>query len=299
MMDASKVVLVRVMNVLSADGAIDSRRLRRAFEIGLQTLTAAADIEDALEILFRPNEKIGIKINTIAGLPLSTRPETSLPLAELLLQSRLRPKSVVVWDRTNRELREAGYRLNLSLPGPRILGTDTDGFGYEEDLVSHKNIGSLFSKVLTRNVSSSISLAVLKDHGLAGVTAGMKNYFGAVHNPNKYHDSGCDPYVAELFDTPEIKSRHRLTVLDALLVQFHRGPSHHARWTERAQTLVFSRDPVAADSIGRQIIERARARAGLPSLKEEGREPLYLNTAETMGLGTARSDRIRLIESEA
>lgn len=298
MMDASRVVVVTARGALSAGGAFDPNRIRRAMEAGLKALTGAPRPEDALESLALGKDNVGIKINTIAGPSLSTRPETSLPLARLLLECRPGPRQVIVWDRTNRELREAGYALNLASAGPRVLGTDTSGFGYERELTSHMSIGSLFSTVLSRAVSSSISLAVLKDHGLAGVTAGMKNYFGAVHNPNKYHDSGCDPFVAELFDTETVKSRHRLTILDALVVQFHRGPSHHPRWARRMETLVFSRDPVAADSVGHEIIERLRAAAGLPSLKEEGREPFYLRTAERMGLGAARRERIRLLELE-
>jgi hypothetical protein len=53
---------------------------------------------------------------------------------------------------------------------------------------------------------------------------------------------------------------------------------------------------VAVDTVGRRIIEEIRARKGLPSLTEEQREPLYLATAERMGLGTADLERIEVIE---
>jgi hypothetical protein len=53
---------------------------------------------------------------------------------------------------------------------------------------------------------------------------------------------------------------------------------------------------VATDAVGRRIIEEIRARKGLPSLAEERREPLYLATAEHMGLGTADPGRIEVIE---
>lgn len=294
-----RVVLVNAKKILSTDGTIDSRRVRRAMEAGLAALADASDPAESLETIFLPGDRIGLKVNTIAGPRMSTPPETSLPLAQLLLESPLRPKSVIIWDRTNRELREAGYRPDPSSAGLSILGTDTEGVGYERELTAHKNIGSLFSTILSRHVSSSVSLAVLKDHGLAGVTAGLKNYFGAVHNPNKYHDSGCDPFVAELFEADAIRLRHRLTILDALSVQFHRGPSHHPRWAAKREAFILSRDPVAADSVGWMIIEQLRAGAGLPSLEEEGREPSYLRTAETMGLGVSRRDGIRLVELEA
>ena len=115
----------------------------------------------------------------------------------------------------------------------------------------------------------------------------MKNYFGSVHNPNKYHDTNCNPYVAEVFDTGPIKKKHRLSIVDGLIVQYHRGPSYHSRWAEKRGILIFSFDPVAADSVGWQIIEKSRAKMGLPSLREEKREPEYLKTAEKMGLGSA------------
>jgi hypothetical protein len=126
----------------------------------------------------------------------------------------------------------------------------------------------------------------------------MKNYFGAIHNPNKYHDTNCDPFVAELFDTSLIKNKHCLSILDALTVQFHRGPSFHSRWAEKQRMLIFSFDPVAADTVGWHIIESLRAKKGLPSLSEEKREPIYLKTAEKMGLGIADIKKIKIEEEE-
>jgi len=130
------------------------------------------------------------------------------------------------------------------------------------------------------------------------VTGSLKNYFGAIHNPNKYHDSSCDPYIAELFETSPIRQKHRLTILDALRVQYHRGPSYHSRWLAAARKLIFSLDPVAADTVGWKLIEDLRAQNGLPSLKEEGREPGYLLTAEKLNLGQARLENIEIIEEE-
>ena len=60
--------------------------------------------------------------------------------------------------------------------------------------------------------------------------------------------------------------------------------------------IIFSFDPVAADFIGWQIIEDLRSQKGLPSLLEENREPAYLKTAETMGLGKASFEAIEVIE---
>jgi uncharacterized protein (DUF362 family) len=295
-MAASKVVMVRAKSLPQGD--VPSGTVRRMYEVGMRVLTGESDPDAGLRRLFGPADRVGIKINTIGGRALSTRPDIAVPLASWLVEKIVKPGSVVIWDRTNRELKAAGYRLSSEGSGPRVFGTDTEGAGYGGDLVIHRDIGSLFSSIQEDYVTASISLAVLKDHGMAGVTAGMKNYFGAIHNPNKYHDSFCDPYVAHVFDAPPVKGKHRLTILDALTVQYHRGPSYHPQWAERAGALVFGTDPVATDAVGWRLIEGLRAKKGLPSLAEERREPSYLASAEKLGLGTADPSRITLVEVE-
>lgn len=265
---------------------------------GLCHLSGTPDVSESLMAVFSPEDRVGIKINTIAGRQLSTRPDFCLTLASLLGRAGVLENNIVIWDRTNRELREAGYSLSTSSNGPKILATDTVGFGYEEEIVAHRSIAGLFSTIQTRAVSASISLAILKDHGLAGITAGMKNYFGAIHNPNKYHDGRCNPFVADLFDAPVIRRKHRLSIIDALTVQFHRGPSFHPQWAAPCKVLIFSRDPVAADYVAWRLIEELRLKNGLPSLAEENREPLYLATAERLGIGWATANNIQILEDE-
>ncbi len=295
-MAASRVVIVKAANLWRSDGAPDPDVVARMCARGFARLTGAGDDAGAVSALFRADERVGIKVNTIGGKLLSTRPEVALTLAVWLAANGLRGQHLTVWDRTTRELRGAGYPTGAGRDGIRVLGTDADGIGYGPDLVSHLDVGSLFSRILTERVTASISLAVLKDHGMAGVTAGMKNYFGAIHNPNKYHDSRCDPYVAQVFDAPPVRTRHRLSIIDALVVQFHRGPSYHARWAAKFGALMFSLDPVAADAAGWAVIDRLRAGAGLPSLADEGRAPSYLATAERMGLGRAGPEGVETIE---
>ena len=295
-MAKSRVVIIRAAGPIDPGNPSDRARLAGLFDRGFGLLAGERDGKSVATSLFRPSDRVGIKINTIGGRAISTRPEVSSALAGWLSGNGLPGRNIIIWDRTNRELRDAGYRLSEAQDGPRIFGTDTDGAGYGADLISHLNVGSLFSRIQTDLVTASISLAILKDHGLAGITAGMKNYFGAIHNPNKYHDSHCDPFVAEVFDSPPVRGKHRLSVLDALVVQYHRGPSYHPQWAEKFGGLVLSLDPVAADRVGWGLIERFRAAKGLPSLAEEGREPRYLSTAERMGLGRADLAGIETIE---
>jgi len=294
-----RVVVVRARGILESAGDIDASRLLRVYGRGLRSLTGAASLAEGLARLFKPSDRVGVKINTIGGRKLSTRPEVALGLAAAFKGCGVSDKSLLIWDRTNRELRDAGFVLSLGSSGVKVYGTDTEGAGYDGELYVKGEVGSLFSSIQSRQTTASVSLGLLKDHGLAGVTAGMKNYFGAIHNPNKYHDAHCDPFVAEVFAAPQVAARHKLTVLDALLVQYHRGPAYHAPWAAKAETLVFGLDPVATDAVGWRMIEALRAAKGLPSLAEDGREPRYLRTAASMGLGVADADGIEVVEEEA
>jgi len=297
-MAKSRVVIIRSSRTQGPRGLVPPSRIKTMLTRGFALLTDQSQTEAGLRTIFHEGEKIGVKINTLGGKKISTKPETSLALAETLVLGGHQKKNIILWDRTNRELKEAGYRLNTNGNDFRIFGTDTNGIQYGTQLVSHLNIGSLFSTIQTRYIQSSISLAILKDHGLAGVTGGMKNYYGAVHNPNKYHDFNCNPFVAEIFDSAPIKQKHKLTILDALTVQYHRGPSYHAQWADNYGAFIFSFDPVAADYIGWKIIEKLRAEKGLPSLEEEQREPVYLKTAARMGLGKNSDENITIREEE-
>jgi uncharacterized protein (DUF362 family) len=297
-MAQSTVVIIRGKRVLSSAGDVDQAKLLRMYAKGIQIATGEQNEKEGIRLIFRSNDQVGIKINTIGGKKISTRPDVSLPLACLLAETGIEKRNIIIWDRTNRELRDAGYSLNFTNNDFKVYGTDTQGIGYDTELVSHLNIGSLFSSIQSKRITTSISLAILKDHGVAGVTAGMKNYFGAIHNPNKYHDFNCNPFIAELFDTSYVKKFHKLSILDSIVIQYHRGPSFHLQWAEKYEGLIFSLDPVAADFVGWQVIEKLRAKKGLPSLKEENREPIYLRTAEKMGLGKANSAEIQVIEEE-
>jgi len=133
--------------------------------------------------------------------------------------------------------------------------------------------------LLTRRVNKIVLLPVLKDHGIVGVTMALKNLFGAIHNPNKYHVTAGDPYVADVFMLPPIRQKVRLTICDAITAQYEGGPSFLPQWSWPFNGLIVSRDPVALDYVGWQIIEHKRAEKGLKPLRELQREPAYIARA--------------------
>jgi hypothetical protein len=112
-----------------------------------------------------------------------------------------------------------------------------------------------------------------------GEVVALKNFFGAVHNPSKYHSNAGDPYVAGVYMLPPIRAKVRLHICDALAPQYEGGPSYMPHWSWPFRGLFASRDPVALDYTGWQIIERKRAEKGLPTLRALRREPTYIARA--------------------
>jgi len=254
----------------------------------------ASTVGSGLGRLFGPGDVVGIKVSCLAGRRLSPRVELVEALIEQLVACGVRGERIIVFERTSRELESAGYTVRRS-GGPYLCyGIDND---FERQPTTSGEIGSCYARLIGETCTALISFGVVKDHDLAGVSAGLKNWYGVIHNPNKYHDNGCDPYVADVVRHPLISSRLRLTVLDGILAQYHGGPAFRADAGFRLDTVAASLDPVAADAWAWKVLDAERARYGLPSLEQAGRPPRFLATAERYGLGIGDPARIQEVRA--
>jgi len=259
----------------------------------LQVLFGRDNPQDAWKQIVRPGEAVGLKVNCLAGRGLSTHVALVDVICERLQQVGIR--DIVIWDRLNYDLESAHFKIRERGSGIRCFGNDT--LGYEDELAVFGSVGSLVSRTLSRICDAVINLPVLKDHGITGVTMALKNMFGAIHNPNKYHLDVGDPYIADVNMLPPIRGKVRLHICDAITAQYDGGPSFMPQWTWPRNGLLVSRDPVALDRIGWQIIERKRAEKGFKSLKEMKREPTYIAAAADAShrLGTDDLNRIEVV----
>jgi uncharacterized protein (DUF362 family) len=294
----SKVVLVRHKNIFDNRGGITKSKVAEALDAGLKALTGDKDPRDSLRSLFDGSGAVALKLNCLSGRMLSTAPELAFSLAEELSSIGIKKSDIIIWERTERELASAGYTLSTRGSDFRVLATDSSGAGYSRSLFVSGKVGSLLSRIMTDIADFAINLPILKDHNLAGLSGGMKNYYGAIHNPNKFHDNNCDPYVADVNAFPDIKNKNRLTVCDCTRVQYHGGPGYKPQWCEKFGGILLSKDPVALDRIAYNILEDLRRKNGLGSLEEEGREPKYMFTAgdDEHKLGSCSIEEIDFVE---
>lgn len=290
------IVIARDERPFTETGNIKEATVSNMVHKAVMQLTQTVSQEKAWQVLFKPNDIVGIKLNCLSGKRMSPH----VPVVESIIQglklAGVKEKNIIVFERLNRELETAGFRTRRMTDGVRCFGTDElPGGGYDAEPELTGSVGTCFSKIVSRLCTAIINVPVLKDHDLAGVSAAMKNFFGVIHNPNKYHGNNCDPFIAELNAHPYIKNKVRLIVCDALQAQYNGGPGYKPQWTWNYNGIIVGRDPVAFDYICRTIIEERRKEIKLPSLKQARREPKYISTAAVLGLGIDDISQIRVI----
>jgi uncharacterized protein (DUF362 family) len=271
-------------------GPLDPGAARRALEQALVAATGLPSARGAVAALFRGTDVVGIKVNSLGGPRLAPRTELVDALAALLRDAGLPAAHIVVFDRSDRELRRAGYAIRRSGGDYLCYGIERD---YDPQPSVSGEIGSCFARLVSTTCTALVSFGVVKDHDLAGVSAGMKNLYGLINNPNKYHDHNCDPYVADVANHPYVRDKLRLVVLDGVTGQYHGGPAWRPDTNWPLGAVVASTDPLAADAWAWTKIDGERKVHGLPSLAEAKRAPRFLATAERYGLGIGDPARIR------
>lgn len=289
------VVIAQKDLVRDKSNKIVEHQVGKLLERAMENLFQVDHAEVAWRKLFSKDDVVGIKINCLAGKGISTSQELAGAIAEALRQAGVPDRNIIIWDRANRDLEKAGYRIQTDRNRIKCYGNDF--VGYTQDIYEHGEVGSHLSKILVYQCTAVINVPILKDHGIVGMTNALKNFFGAIHNPNKYHDFNGDPFIADVNMLTEIRSKVRLTIADALTAQYEGGPPFMPQWAWNYNGLIVGFDPVAIDTIGWDIIEKKRKENGIAPLKQVGREPTYIATAADKNhqLGCNDLSKIKMI----
>jgi len=294
--DGSKSRVVVLRDEALAQDSPDPKRVRELLDEAARMLAGDAKPADAWARWFKPDDRVSIKVNCLG---FSTSPVVALALAEAIGSAGVAPERIILWDRSDRELKASGHTLRTSGKGVRCFGTDAlasrGGEGYASEIATSGAIGSLYSRIVTEETTALASAAVLKDHNLAGLTGCLKNFYGAIHNPNKYHGNGCDPFIADVCAHPHIRGRLRIALCDATRSQYDGGPPSRPDRQWAYGGMLLATDPVALDRAALEILERKRAAAKMKTLADEKRPARYLASAEARGLGAADLVRIEVI----
>lgn len=285
----SKVVYTHHTGVWNGD-QLSPEALRQMLDASITKLTGLNDAREAWAALFKPTEKIAIKVNAFGNSILWTHVPLVNAVVASLQDAGLPAEQIFIYDHLS-VFKDAGYEINKDGPGVRCL-EETDFTG--EWKVAKANIR--LSSTL-QSCDALINMPVLKSHMISGLTFAMKNHYGSVDYPSALHSS-IEQAIPELNALPPIRDRTRLVIGDILEANLKYGavwPYWKADW--KGDSILMSFDPVAHDTLGMQILERLQTEndANVSSFLRE-LAVSYLKTGAEMGLGTDDPENMEVAE---
>ena len=266
--------------------------IKQMMDSGITLLTGTDNPKDAWKSLFHEDERVGIKINGLGADILVGNYQICWAIVDALKSIGVKENNIIIWDQYQNFFLSSGFKINRSFKGVRTY--TTDGGGGKEALdsgSSHREYDSGYgavrvSRILTEEADSLINVGLLKDHGLAGVSIALKNIsHGVISHPDNFHDNSCDPFIAAINSIPVIKDKIKLHICNGIVGLYEGGPMPQKRHTWNNNRIILSRDPVALDTIGMNIIEGKRKEKNLRSLFNRPNLPVHIETAAKYGLG--------------
>ncbi len=288
----------------TSGSSINESVAQAMMDASIKQLTGINDVGEAWKSVFpgiTENSVISIKVNVINEY-LPTHPEFVNCIINGLTQMQLgsmhfTKNNVIIWDRTDWELNEAGFSLyDGSDPNTvRCFGTNHSGIGYDYTMPFNVDgVTSYPSRILTQMSDYLINAAVLKDHSGAQITLTMKNNYGSVHNPGSLHSSGytCNPDVPalnqQIRDVVVPNNIQKIFIVDGLYAKVYWGPSGPPNFAPNLMLMSF--DPVACDWQGQILINDIRISQQWPTVSAP-----YITTAAASPYNLGTTD-VNLIE---
>jgi uncharacterized protein (DUF362 family) len=269
-------------------------------EKALMELTGATNVNTAMARFIHKDDVVAIKVNGIAGqkgtYTMATNYEVILPVVEAVLALGVPANKITVYEQFPDFLN--GTRINLrkwKLPEGVLTGTHNNADHKMPDIKIYQGIKTKYARIFT-DATAVINVTMIKDHSISGYTGTMKNItHGNVNNPHEHHASQASPQIAMLYNHPIVTSRVRLHITDAFKVMYDKGPLDKDPKTRIPHgALYVCTDPIAMDTMGVKILNDERKARNLPSLKDAGREPRYIQTGADLGLGIHDLNQIRM-----
>ncbi|HOW86833.1 MAG TPA: DUF362 domain-containing protein [Candidatus Aminicenantes bacterium] len=161
--------------------------------------------------------------------------------------------------------------------------------GEFEGVVIEDEEKSCFADIVTRDITKLVNIAVLKHNEDSGVTWATKNIaLGVTTNKVRFHIDYCEKAIPEILAQPCLRDKTVLHIGEAAKIS---TVSVAGAQIARDNRIFFSRDPVAMDRIGLDILEEKRAAQGLESIRDQA---THIAACARRGLGTDDLSRIDL-----
>jgi len=294
-------------------------KVRQMVQRGLTNLTGKAAVPEAWRSLVSPKDVVGIKVFTAPGGDAGTRVAVVAAVIEGLLQAKLPPANIIIWDKQRADLRRAGFMELAGRYGVRIEGSANAGYDEQTSYTPERAIPgqlvwgdvefgrkgdgvgrrSFVSKLLAKGITKIINITPLLNHNTAGVSGHLYSLaLGSVDNSIRFENDlfRLSAAVPEIYALPSLGDRVVLNITDALICQYQGEQSGLLHYSTALNELRFSKDPVALDYLSLRELERVRSLASVPVLREYSltNQMELLQNAALLELGVSDYQRIKI-----
>lgn len=314
------------------DGKVDGKVVTAMFAKGIESLTGKPP-KKAFPLFFEKTDVVGIKVNPVGAPLINTTPELVLAVVAWLEKGGIPRKNIVIWDRFDDMLKEAGFTKER-FPGVRIealqtmaeegkpwkdekgahpstanfdmdayyfakgvLGKGVKGYA-DDDAYANQHVFdgeySYFGKLVTKGFTKIINVAAFKNTG-HGISMATKNLgYGAICNTGRLHAPLFFRVCTEVVAAPWIRDRLVLNITDGLRGQYDGGPMGNEQFQYTNHTLYFATDPFALDRVCHEVLFEKRKSMGV-KVSDAARYTDYLRDGEKLGLGIADLAKIKVV----
>jgi uncharacterized protein (DUF362 family) len=181
------------------------------------------------------------------------------------------------WDRC---YANSGIEQAVKDAGGTLVPGNTESYYQEVDIPGGKQLKKAKVHELVLESDVFINMPVLKSHGSAKLTISMKNLMGVVWDRMYWHRNDLQQCIA---DYATFAKKPTLNVVDAYRVMLKNGPRGVSEAdVSLMKSLIVSPDMVAADAAATKLF--GNSVDDIP----------YIGIAESMGIGTAALDTLKI-----
>ncbi len=315
-----------------AGDAFDGKAIAEMVKKGITALTGQ-DLKKSFGLFFDKKDVVGIKVNPVGPPLINTRPEVVDAIIAWLTDAGLPPENIVVWDRFDYMLKDAGFTTerfkgikveglqtmdengnkwrdkdgnhvsinnfdrNVFLFAKGIVGKGVKGYPNDEFYLNQHVFNgeySYFGKLVTQRLTKIINVAAYKNTG-AAISMATKNIgFGSLCNVGRLHGPLYLRTNTQVIAAPVIRDKMVLNITDGLRGQYDGGPDKNAQFVYPNHSLYFATDPFALDMFCHNELKEKRRAMNRP-INDNPRFTDYLRYAQELKLGVVDAAKMKVV----
>ena len=240
---------------------------------GIKKLSGLDDPAQAWRQFIHDDDVVALKFTRVGGRELGTNRVFAGALLQCLYQAGFKPENFMI--------------VGLDDLPEEAAGTRPWRYGWQQEKVDFGSDSDYLAQWLDE-VTAIINIPSIMDDNIIGLRGALANLsWPVIKSPARFYKyrTGGDPFIAEIYNLPQIRGKVRLHIANAMRILYYGGPVVRQNYVHEYGAVLFSVDPVSLDLVALKLLCRARRERSLPEGVTELLTAGYLQTAQDLGLG--------------